>query len=53
LVVDGFAGSGTTGVAAIKTNRNFICIEKDLAIFQNAEKRIKREQSILKLKLVA
>ena len=26
LIVDGFAGSGTTGVAAIKTNRNFICI---------------------------
>lgn len=53
IVFDGFSGSGTTGVAAIRTNRNFICIEKDLAIFQKAEKRIKREQSILKLKLVA
>jgi len=53
LVVDGFAGSGTTGVAAIKTNRNFICIEKDFPMFQKAEKRIKREQSILKLNFAA
>ena len=47
LVVDGFAGSGTTGEACLRTKRNFICIEKDLEMFQKAEKRIKIEQSKL------
>lgn len=29
LILDNFAGSGTTGIACIKTNRRFILIEKD------------------------
>ena len=36
-------GSGTTGVACIRTNRKFIGIEKDEAYFQLASKRIARE----------
>ncbi|HPH96236.1 MAG TPA: site-specific DNA-methyltransferase [Anaerolineaceae bacterium] len=35
LVMDSFAGSGTTGHAAIKQNRHFILIEMDPTITQN------------------
>jgi len=49
LVFDGFAGSGTTGVAAINCKRNFICIEKERKYFELAEKRIEIAQSQLKL----
>jgi site-specific DNA-methyltransferase (adenine-specific) len=33
-------GSGTTAVACINTNRNFIGFERDPQFFQMAEKRI-------------
>jgi site-specific DNA-methyltransferase (adenine-specific) len=36
-------GSGSTGVACIRTNRNFIGFEKDSNYFQIAEKRILEE----------
>lgn len=39
-VLDCFMGSGTTGVACINTNRNFIGIEIDKEYFDIAEKRI-------------
>lgn len=39
-ILDPFAGSGTTGVAAIKTGRNFIGIEKDPGYFKIAQRRI-------------
>jgi len=39
-VLDPFMGSGTTGVAAITTNRNFIGIERDSDYFTIAESRI-------------
>lgn len=39
-VLDPFAGSGTTAIAALNTGRNFLCIEKDKKHFQLAEKRI-------------
>jgi len=39
-VLDPFMGSGTTGVAAIQTGRNFIGIEQDAGYFAIAEKRI-------------
>lgn len=39
-VLDNCMGSGTTGVAAIKTNRNFIGIELDDEYFNIAKKRI-------------
>jgi len=39
-VLDNCAGSGSTGVACINTNRNFIGIEKDDKYFEVAKKRI-------------
>jgi DNA modification methylase len=39
-VLDPFMGSGTTGVACIKTGRNFIGIEIDPTYYKIAEKRI-------------
>lgn len=40
VVLDMFMGSGSTGVACVSTNRNFIGIEKDENYFEIAEKRI-------------
>jgi DNA modification methylase len=40
IVLDPFAGSGTTGMACIKTNRPFILIEKDPEYAIIAQKRI-------------
>lgn len=40
-VLDCFMGSGTTGVACVNTNRNFIGIELEPQYFEIAEKRIK------------
>jgi site-specific DNA-methyltransferase (adenine-specific) len=39
-VLDSCMGSGTTGVACIKTNRKFIGIEKDVKYFQVAKERM-------------
>lgn len=39
-VLDIAAGSGTTGVAAVKTGRNFIGIEKELKHFQTMQRRL-------------
>ena len=41
LVLDPFMGTSTTGVAAIKNERRFIGIEKNLEYFRIAENRIK------------
>ena len=43
LIFDGFAGSGTTAVACIKTNRRFIGCELDTEYFDMACKRIESE----------
>jgi site-specific DNA-methyltransferase (adenine-specific) len=43
-VLDNCMGSGSTGVACINTNRNFIGIEKDETYFKIAEKRIDEAQ---------
>ena len=50
-VLDCFAGSGTTGVACVNLNRNFIGFEIDERFFNVAQKRIneaiaEREQSL-------
>lgn len=40
VILDPFMGSGTTGVAAKKLNRNFIGIELDMDYFNIALERI-------------
>jgi len=42
LVLDCCAGSGTTAIACINTNRNYICIEKDKKIFQIMKNRVEK-----------
>jgi site-specific DNA-methyltransferase (adenine-specific) len=39
-VLDNCMGSGTTGVACVNTDRNFIGIEQDAKYFEIAQKRI-------------
>ncbi len=41
IVLDNCIGSGTTAVACINTNRNYIGIEKDKEIYKTAVNRIK------------
>jgi site-specific DNA-methyltransferase (adenine-specific) len=41
LVLDNCMGSGSTGVACVNTNRNFIGIEKEEKYFNIAKERIK------------
>lgn len=50
-VLDPFMGSGTTGIACLRTGRNFIGIEKDPQHFATAVARIEREvaQGVLPL----
>lgn len=43
VILDPFMGSGTTGIACIRTGRKFIGIEKDPKHFQTALDRIRRE----------
>lgn len=43
-VLDNTMGSGTTGVACVHTNRNFVGIERDEHYFEIARKRIEAEQ---------
>ena len=40
IVLDCCAGSGTTAIACINTNRNYICIEKEQKYFDIMESRI-------------
>ena len=40
LVVDPFAGSGTTAVASLELSRNYLVFEKDPTHFQTAKERI-------------
>jgi len=42
-ILDPFMGSGTTGVACIRTGRKFIGIELDPGYFQIAVDRIQKE----------
>ena len=43
-ILDPFMGSGTTGVACINTNRNFIGVELDEKYYKIAEERIKNAE---------
>ena len=49
LILDNCMGSGTTAIACIKENRNFIGFETNEEYFEKANKRIKDEKSIVKL----
>ena len=49
IVLDPFMGSGTTALAAINTNRQFIGFEKEKEYFDSAQKRI--EQANMQLEL--
>jgi site-specific DNA-methyltransferase (adenine-specific) len=40
LILDNCAGSGTTAIAAMNTNRNYILIEKELDYFEVIKERI-------------
>lgn len=44
IVLDPFMGSGSTGIACIHTDRQFLGIEKDMDYFLIAEQRIDLEQ---------
>lgn len=48
-VLDPFMGSGTTGVACVKTGRNFIGIENDPTYYGIAQRRIEQAQQQLSL----
>lgn len=51
LILDPFMGSGTTAVACIKTERNFIGFEIDKGYYEIACKRIEAEKSQMRLAL--
>lgn len=42
IILDPFSGSGTTAIAAIKTGRKFICIEKESKYFLIGLNRVKK-----------
>ena len=44
LILDPFAGSGTTAIAAINTNRKYICIEKEKKYYDIAQQRIEKSE---------
>lgn len=44
LVLDNCAGSGTTGIACIRTKRNYVLIEKEEKYFEIINQRIKKEE---------
>jgi site-specific DNA-methyltransferase (adenine-specific) len=41
-VLDNCSGSGTTAIACINTNRNYICIEKDKTYFDKSVERVEK-----------
>ncbi len=49
IILDPFLGSGTTAVAALKTGRFFIGIEKEPKYVEIAKKRIRREMQQMSL----
>ena len=44
MILDSCMGSGSTGIACMQTNRQFIGIEKDKEYFKIAEERLKDEE---------
>jgi len=46
-VLDNCSGSGTTAIACINTNRNYICIEKDKTYFDLSNERVNNHKQTL------
>ena len=51
IVLDCCAGSGTTAIACMNTNRNYICIEKDEGYYTVIQKRINELKPQTKLEV--
>lgn len=49
LVLDCYSGSGTTAIACHRTNRRFICVEKDPKYWEKSVRRLDAEQAQLQL----
>jgi len=49
IVLDNCAGSGTTGIACLNTNRNYILIEKEEEYVKIIKKRIKLEKERIRI----
>ena len=47
LVLDPFAGSGTTAAAAVRTGRHFVCYDLDENYISLAQKRVEQERLLL------
>jgi DNA modification methylase len=45
VILDPYMGSGTTGVACIRTGRKFIGVEKDPKHFETALRRIRKAEA--------
>lgn len=52
LVLDCFMGSGSTGIAAKRTKRQFIGIEKNEIYFNTAKRRIENGESCYQMELI-
>jgi len=50
MVLDTFAGSGSTGVAAQNTGRDFVLIERDTKMFTEMSKRFEDELSLAEVR---
>jgi site-specific DNA-methyltransferase (adenine-specific) len=46
LILDNCAGSGTTAISCLNTNRNYICIEKDEVYFNMMQDRVVNYEKI-------
>ena len=48
IVLDNCSGSGSTAIACMETDRNFICIEKDEKIWKASQERIQKYKETLR-----
>lgn len=51
LILAPFAGSGTAAIACMRSNRRYLCIEREAEYVDIANERIRQEQAQLKLDL--
>lgn len=47
LVLDNCSGSGTTAIACMRTNRRFLCVEKEKKYYDISVERIKNEKALI------